>query len=417
MPEQGDSEATPQRKRIAVACLRCRKRKIRCSGDPGAGLPCVNCKNAGAEQCQFLRVQSHEAPIRNGPGDYGYPIEDARAFANRHHAPPGVHYSLPSMASNDVPHHRGSSVYPPYPHTKSYYGSSVAGYGPAPSFQSGYYVEDHHISYPPQPVLASEPPPPMTMLPSHIGPRPSPSIYGSEVYADGGGSYGYGKNSTNLSHRADPSSFSFTPVTSSLPLNASDRLLPNPAVRSYGHTSGFSFVRSTPAVSTVSTSASPSVAATSPTTVGSDAASTASYPPSSYDSPFPAPGTTLPSHRQHSTPAPRANSEVYSSGGETIFSDHEHNLSSQGSSLDLHGYTYSDSHRGSSGNLPNGQSYLPSDSPHSQETQGSGAHQNHPYSRREQTPSKSGDSSRSRRVRAGSLALVDGHPLAATSRR
>lgn len=80
-------DQTPQRKRIAVAvrliaflvhhdevvwragapndrclsltapqCGRCRKRKIRCSGDTGNGGPCSNCKSAGFEPCQFLRV-------------------------------------------------------------------------------------------------------------------------------------------------------------------------------------------------------------------------------------------------------------------------------------------------------------------------------------------------------------------------
>lgn len=41
-------------------CGRCRKRKIKCSGDPGNGTGCNNCKSAGADmgQCQFLRVQS-----------------------------------------------------------------------------------------------------------------------------------------------------------------------------------------------------------------------------------------------------------------------------------------------------------------------------------------------------------------------
>ncbi len=73
-PEQ-DSNAQPRR-RIPVAvcshsiyilqssnkntlqCGRCRKRKIRCSGDPGNGQPCSNCKSAGNEACQFLRVGS-----------------------------------------------------------------------------------------------------------------------------------------------------------------------------------------------------------------------------------------------------------------------------------------------------------------------------------------------------------------------
>ncbi|KLU89897.1 hypothetical protein MAPG_08866 [Magnaporthiopsis poae ATCC 64411] len=55
----GHSDDMPARKRIAVACGRCRKRKIRCSGDPGGGMPCTNCKTANADGCQFLRVSSN----------------------------------------------------------------------------------------------------------------------------------------------------------------------------------------------------------------------------------------------------------------------------------------------------------------------------------------------------------------------
>ncbi len=44
---------------VCLQCGRCRKRKIKCSGDPGNGTGCNNCKSAGADmgQCQFLRVQ------------------------------------------------------------------------------------------------------------------------------------------------------------------------------------------------------------------------------------------------------------------------------------------------------------------------------------------------------------------------
>lgn len=39
-------------------CARCRKRKIRCSGDPGDSSGCQNCKAAGADisECKFNRV-------------------------------------------------------------------------------------------------------------------------------------------------------------------------------------------------------------------------------------------------------------------------------------------------------------------------------------------------------------------------
>ncbi|KAF2268349.1 hypothetical protein CC78DRAFT_21609 [Lojkania enalia] len=50
------------RRRVALACARCRKRKIRCSGDPGNGTGCQNCKQAGVDlnQCQFQRVGSQD---------------------------------------------------------------------------------------------------------------------------------------------------------------------------------------------------------------------------------------------------------------------------------------------------------------------------------------------------------------------
>ncbi|KAL2824767.1 hypothetical protein BDW59DRAFT_82372 [Aspergillus cavernicola] len=60
----------PTRRRIPLACLRCRKRKIRCSGDAGDSRGCSNCRGAGNTQCQFLRVNSSilqtKVPPSNG---------------------------------------------------------------------------------------------------------------------------------------------------------------------------------------------------------------------------------------------------------------------------------------------------------------------------------------------------------------
>ncbi|KAF2453519.1 hypothetical protein BDY21DRAFT_127516 [Lineolata rhizophorae] len=52
------SGVSNHRRRVAVACGRCRRRKIRCSGDPGDGSGCTNCRQSGAslEQCLFHRV-------------------------------------------------------------------------------------------------------------------------------------------------------------------------------------------------------------------------------------------------------------------------------------------------------------------------------------------------------------------------
>lgn len=69
----------PQRRRVPVAvcyyhsgreskkspssltrlqCGRCRRRKIKCSGDSGNGQGCSNCRSAGNTDCQFLRVKT-----------------------------------------------------------------------------------------------------------------------------------------------------------------------------------------------------------------------------------------------------------------------------------------------------------------------------------------------------------------------
>ncbi|KAL1304296.1 hypothetical protein AAFC00_000701 [Neodothiora populina] len=46
------------RKRSQIACARCRKRKIKCSGDPGNATGCQACRSSGADvrECTFERV-------------------------------------------------------------------------------------------------------------------------------------------------------------------------------------------------------------------------------------------------------------------------------------------------------------------------------------------------------------------------
>ncbi|KAI9372039.1 hypothetical protein BJX61DRAFT_474687 [Aspergillus egyptiacus] len=69
----------PMRRRTQVACQRCRKRKIKCSGDPGDGKGCSNCQNVGNTQCHFLRVNSSivgtKVPASTAAG-WPYPPSD-----------------------------------------------------------------------------------------------------------------------------------------------------------------------------------------------------------------------------------------------------------------------------------------------------------------------------------------------------
>jgi hypothetical protein len=64
-----DTITPPARRLIKAACVRCRKRKIRCSGDPENGSGCLNCRQAGVEpaHCLFHEVESdvvHD-PVNN----------------------------------------------------------------------------------------------------------------------------------------------------------------------------------------------------------------------------------------------------------------------------------------------------------------------------------------------------------------
>ncbi|KAK7536478.1 hypothetical protein IWX46DRAFT_266960 [Phyllosticta citricarpa] len=59
---QEETAEVPRRQRVSLACSRCRKRKIRCSGDQN-GAACTNCQEAGVEEhCQFLRVGTSALP-------------------------------------------------------------------------------------------------------------------------------------------------------------------------------------------------------------------------------------------------------------------------------------------------------------------------------------------------------------------
>ncbi|KAG6033132.1 hypothetical protein E4U19_006818 [Claviceps sp. Clav32 group G5] len=86
-------EPSVPRKRIAVACGRCRQRKIRCSGDNGTGAACTNCKTAGTERCQFLRVSSLVV-LGGRPENISCDLPLSQSTANRH---PALSPTVPSL--------------------------------------------------------------------------------------------------------------------------------------------------------------------------------------------------------------------------------------------------------------------------------------------------------------------------------
>ncbi|KAI5843984.1 hypothetical protein DFP73DRAFT_551149 [Morchella snyderi] len=113
-PHVTSSAANSPRRRIPVACGRCRRRKIRCSGDPGDNSGCLNCKQAQVEQgkCTFLRVQCE---MRELVPDHvlmmGYE-QVSSAPVDLHHHPYSTSSSASSSASSlamaSVQHHNAT---------------------------------------------------------------------------------------------------------------------------------------------------------------------------------------------------------------------------------------------------------------------------------------------------------------------
>ncbi|CAK1356610.1 hypothetical protein CB0940_12226 [Cercospora beticola] len=63
--DSGTVQSGSSRRRIQVACSRCRRHKIKCTGDPGDGSTCSACKSAKEDSCTFRRVGSHEVQLHD----------------------------------------------------------------------------------------------------------------------------------------------------------------------------------------------------------------------------------------------------------------------------------------------------------------------------------------------------------------
>ncbi|KAK5992126.1 hypothetical protein PT974_05524 [Cladobotryum mycophilum] len=260
-------EPSTQRKRIAVACGRCRKRKIRCTGDNGTGQPCLNCKNAGFEPCQFLRVASQETT-------FAYNVDMSRHYQARGSSmvPPGPSSSSSmtsyvdalSMLGSEAPSYRNGSAY-------AYNGRSVY---PVSGIPSG-YAEDgidystyqqqqqaHQQQTPPtqqtptqqsqqqpqpqtpqqqqQPQSYQTVPETSYMMSYRVAPSTAPPAKASSnsaLYVESEPSYSYasGSSAASLVHRpvsstTDSSSYSFQGGFSNS-FASGDRVLPTPTPR------------------------------------------------------------------------------------------------------------------------------------------------------------------------------------------
>ncbi|KAK5171052.1 uncharacterized protein LTR77_004196 [Saxophila tyrrhenica] len=148
-----DSQA---RRRIAIACARCRRRKIKCSGDPGDNTGCSACKSSGADiskDCTFNRVGSHSwnwttPPELDATGTMSIPAQASGyhplASASGRHGSHGMHRpSLPLLHTRtNYPPELGSDYNPSpvdvytYPPPTSQRQDSVSGTYPLESYRS-----------------------------------------------------------------------------------------------------------------------------------------------------------------------------------------------------------------------------------------------------------------------------------------
>ncbi|KAL7796121.1 hypothetical protein V8C37DRAFT_414414 [Trichoderma ceciliae] len=243
----GTEEPTTQRKRIAVACMRCRKRKIRCTGDSGNGQPCLNCKNAGFEPCQFLRVSSHETHLKNE--QYSYSLDVARNFQARGSS------IVPPIPTTPLPSSYPETMHMPSGEALSYRNGSAYAYGskyyPVSGWSNG-YVDDSNIEYSVYPQSYQPVQQDATyMVGYRMGTSPpssaKPSGGSTPLYVESDtAAYGYptghaaaATTTANMVHRPAPgtdanTNFAFQGIASGLsnPMGASERLLPTPPTRS-----------------------------------------------------------------------------------------------------------------------------------------------------------------------------------------
>ncbi|KAL1958841.1 hypothetical protein VTO42DRAFT_3678 [Malbranchea cinnamomea] len=236
--EQSSKPSThvPTRRRIQVACSRCRRRKIRCSGDTGNGQGCTNCKSSGTSSCIFVRVNS--SPLQPGLTlPYGL-LKSADSSR-------GSWESQAYFRANSISVHSGSHLSSDSSPSDFDYGSTTQ----SPVYHRPQYSSEHPLAYD-ESSMAYSMHAPSYMLPSaDIGAvsslyagsnnlrswsstaqtlRPSTALYcDPETPASLG--YSFPPNSSvQASTLADhtPMFGTATGIASGLPL---DRTLPNPA--------------------------------------------------------------------------------------------------------------------------------------------------------------------------------------------
>lgn len=278
-----------------------------------------------------------ERPLRLDSTEFVYNVQDARAYSNRpvNH---GVQYAQDQPALNTTEILNSYRGGPPYGYAPRQFYPAVPNYG------SGYTEEyvDYGLNPSTSQVLNHDS---VNIVPYTWPPRKQTGP--STVYVDSELGYAYG-STASLVHRpahtvtTDAPNFSFPSMPTHLPATSvlgSDRLLPTPVSKVMSGSSGllYSNAQSLKAPTPVTTAA-PSVL----TSAGSVEPPLASYS-ASFDTsglPYSSATTHIANHQGHPN---RTTSVTYSASGESLFQEHDQNLRSHNSAVDLSAYAYTDS--------------------------------------------------------------------------
>lgn len=210
---------------------------------------------------------------------------------------------------------------------------------------------DYGLSCPPYQVINND------MVPSYghwTGARNKPASQNASAYLDSDAGYGYSTGSTaSLAHRpavsmaggGDSSAYSMSSMTASLASTGNERLLPTPVSRTLGSSAagyrsdglsnGYSSSARSSHANVLPSGAAGSNSPVSPIADVTSAAAVAGYASSAYDY-----ATTMRASQHHGSGSTDAYTTVSSGGSETIFGDSDRNAATQGSAVDLTGYTY-----------------------------------------------------------------------------
>ncbi|OAA34603.1 Zn(2)-C6 fungal-type DNA-binding domain protein [Metarhizium rileyi] len=223
-------ESNSQRKRIAVACGRCRQRKIRCSGDNGSGDGCTNCKNAGFEPCQFLRVSSQEVQGVRSTG-LNYNVSVSRKYSSRNSAASPI-LTSPSLYSQNMMSSVGQTGLGEQ--SDMTYGCGTKQYHQVHEWSNGYGGEqpmDYETNH--QAAATND----HQYMMGSYRPTSNPMVVrnNSMVYMDVCGGYSYGNTSGRQAAAAGDGGYSFNstiPCYSESTTDDGERIIPLSSSRS-----------------------------------------------------------------------------------------------------------------------------------------------------------------------------------------